>query len=171
MRKLFIILPLLFATHTFADAKSEKIGELMKAQGLLETWTQQIELGKKYNKKTSTDAIEQVLSKLNPSDEFKKRLRIAADTFIKKTEAPWTPEKIVDVWAGFYGPEFTETELDQLIAFYRSPLGQKDIRASRKAVDNFSKYFQEASQPILEKATSDFVEELQIIAKECNCAK
>lgn len=171
MRYFFLALSIIFSTQAFADSKSEKIQELMTALGLVETWTQQIEQGKIYNRKISTQILDQILSELSPDADFQKRFKTAADNFIAKTEAPWSPEKIVEIWASYYGPNFTETELDQLIAFYTSPLGQKDIRVTRDSMEKFSKYFQEAGQPILEKATAEYIDEIKEIAKECNCAK
>ncbi|WP_217475248.1 DUF2059 domain-containing protein [Stutzerimonas stutzeri] len=164
-----VILTLSF--QALADTKSEKIGRLMDALGLVETWKQQIEQGKEYNRKVSTQIMDQVLSQLNPNEDFKQRFKTAADGFIKKTEAPWTAEKIVSVWASYYAPDFSEEELDQLIAFYSSPLGQKDIQVTRKAMKGFSKYFEEASQPITQSATNEYIEQLKIIATQCNCAK
>jgi len=171
MRHLVIVLSIILSTQVFADGKSEKIEGLMKALGLVETWTQQIEQGKIYNRKISSQMLDQIVSQLNPNEEFQQKFKKASDNFITKTESPWSPEKIVEVWAGYYGPEFTEEELDKLIAFYTSPLGQKDIRVTRGSMEKFSKYFQEAGQPILEKATAEYIQEMKLIAKECNCTK
>lgn len=171
MRHLVVVLSIIFSAQTFADSKSEKIEGLMKALGLVDTWTQQIEQGKIYNRKISSQMLDQILSQLNPNEEFQQKFKIASDTFITKTESPWSPEKIVEVWASYYGPEFTEDELDQLIEFYTSPLGQKDIRVTRGSMEKFANYFQEAGQPILEKATAEYIQDMQIIAMECNCAK
>lgn len=171
MRHLVLALSIIFSAQAFADAKSEKIESLMKALGLVDTWTQQIEQGKTYNRKVSSQIMDQIISQLNPNKDFQQKFKAASENFITKTESPWSPEKIVEVWAGYYGPEFTEAELDQLIEFYTSPLGQKDISVTRSSMDKFSKYFQEAGQPIVEKATAEYIQEMKIIAKECNCAK
>ncbi|WP_415753788.1 DUF2059 domain-containing protein [Pseudomonas leptonychotis] len=171
MRHLVIVLSIIFSAHAFADSKSEKIEGLMKALGLVDTWTQQIEQGKIYNRKISSQMLDQILSQLNPNKEFQQKFKEASDVFITKTESPWSPEKIVEVWASYYGPEFTEDELDELTAFYTSPLGQKDIRVTRGSMEKFAKYFQEAGQPILEKATAEYIQDMKIIAQKCNCAK
>ena len=89
----------------------------------------------------------------------------------KKLEAPWSAEEIVDVWASYYGPHFTDEELDQLIEFYSSELGRKDVSVTKQAMVQFSEHFQREGQPILEKATQEYIEEMKILAKECNCRK
>lgn len=171
MRHLVIVFSIIFSSHVFADSKSKKIEDLMQTLGLVETWTQQIEQGRIYNKRISSQILHQILSQLNPNEEFQKKFKEASDVFLKKTESPWSPEKVVEVWAGYYGPEFTEDELDQLIAFYNSPLGQKDIRVTRGSMEKFSKYFQEAGQQIIEKTTAEYIQDMKVIAQKCNCAK
>jgi hypothetical protein len=89
---------------------------------------------------------------------------------VEAVEVPWTAQEIVNVWARAYGPSFTDEELDQLIAFYSSPLGQKDARVSQEGLPKVSRHFEERFQPILEAATRKYASEIQRIAKEC-CRK
>ncbi|WP_339524606.1 DUF2059 domain-containing protein [Pseudomonas sp. EA_35y_Pfl2_R111] len=171
MRYLIAALTLFIASQTFADGKTQKIAELLKAQGLVDTWAQQIESGKEYNKKISQQIMGQIMTSLAPNADFKSRFDLASEKFIESTIAPWTPQDMITVWADFYGPGFTEEELDQLISFYSSPLAQKEIKVGRLALTNFTKHFQELNQPIVEKATNQYIADLQVIAAECNCAK
>lgn len=171
MRYLVAALSIAVASQAFADTKTQKIEELLRAQGLVDTWAQQIERGKEYNKQVAQQVMGQMTAKLAPNEEFKKRFDAASDKFIDSTVTPWTADDMVSVWAKFYGPGFTEAELDQLIAFYSSPLAQKEIQVSRAALEKFTLHFQQLNQPILEKATNQYMQDLQIIAAECNCAK
>ncbi|WP_322981226.1 DUF2059 domain-containing protein [Pseudomonas sp. C11] len=171
MRYLVAALSIVVASQAFADTKTQKIEELLRAQGLVDTWTQQIERGKEYNKQVAQQVMGQITAKLAPSEEFQKRFNAAGDKFIESTVAPWTPDDMVAAWAKFYGPGFTEAELDQLIAFYSSPLAQKEIQVGRAALEKFTLHFQQLNQPIIEKATNQYIQDLQLIAKQCNCAK
>ena len=154
-----------------AEPSPVKIKKLMEAVGLLDIWSEQIELGKKQNKEMGEQMLEQFMSQLNPTEEFQKRFSDAFNNYIKKLEAPWSAEEIVDVWASYYGPHFTDEELDQLIEFYSSELGRKDVSVTKQAMVQFSEHFQREGQPILEKATQEYIEEMKILAKECNCRK
>lgn len=171
MRYLIAALTILVASQAFADSKNQKIAELLQAQGLVDSWTQQIESGKEYNKQVSQQIMGQITPKLAPNEEFKKRFNLASDKFIESIVAPWTPQDMITVWAEFYGPGFTEEELDQLISFYSSPIAKKEIQIGRSALVNFTKHFQELNQPIVEKATNQYMADLQIIAADCNCTK
>ena len=71
----------------------------------------------------------------------------------------------------YYGAKFSDEELEQLLMYYRSRLGQKDAIASREALVPYTAEFQKHYKPILEKATQEFLDRLQAIRKECNCKK
>ncbi len=143
----------------------------MEALGLLEMWQSQIDASKQQSAKAAEMALNQIMSGLNPSHEYRARFSSAFEGYLKKLEAPWTAKEIVDVWGSYYGPHFSDEELDRLLAFYTSDLGKKDVSITKRAMGEFTKHFQEAGTPILEKATKEFLEELKIVANECRCQK
>jgi hypothetical protein len=49
----------------------------------------------------------------------------------------------VRAWGRFYSENMTETELDAILAFYRSPAGQKDVSATLAALPRFQHYMLE----------------------------
>ena len=154
-----------------ADQRTEKIETLMKAQGLLEMWQQQIDYGKIEGEKQAKQMIDQMLSQLNPNEEFEARFQKAFMNFIRKLQDNWTAQQIVDVWAKYYGPHFSDKELDELVSFYTSEIGKKDVIATKSAMTQFTTYFQKESKPIMEKATREYIDELKLVAKECKCQK
>jgi hypothetical protein len=167
---LLIVLAVL-SIRVSADTKTDKIKKVMEIQGQVQMWQEAIDSGKKQSEKLGETAMDQLMSNLSPSSEFKKKFNDAFNIFLAKVQAPWTAAEIVDKWASFYGPQFTESELDQLIAFYSSDLGSKDISATRRAMTQFQAYYQKAGTPIFEKATKEYVEEIKLIAHQCKCEK
>ena len=171
MRKYIFFIILLLSGISNADQRTDKIEALMRAQGLLELWQQQIDYGKAQGEKQAKLMIDQMLSQLNPNEEFKTRFQKAFTNFIRKLQDNWTAQEIVDVWARYYGPHFSDKELDQLLAFYTSEIGKKDVMATKSAMKQFADYFQKEGKPIIEKATKEYIDELKLLAKECNCRK
>lgn len=171
MAKYFLCVLLLFPGMVYADQRTEKIEALMRAQGLLEMWKQQIDYGKVEGEKQARQMIDQVLSQLNPNEEFKARFEKAFMNFIGKLQDNWTAQEIVDVWTKYYGLHFSDEELDKLVLFYTSDIGKKDVMATKSAITEFSAYFQKESTPIMEKATNEYIAELRLVAKDCNCKK
>ena len=171
--KALIVAIALTALTTFpavADT-TQKVATLMKAQGLLEIWQQQIEMGKVEGKKQADKMLEQFMSQLNPSEEFKKMFNEASNKFITKLQGNWSAEEIVEVWVKYYAPKFTESELDQLIEFYTSEIGQKEVQASKSTLVEFSNHFQKENDVIMKNAVNEYIRDLQVVAKECNCRK
>jgi len=171
MHKYILWLLLIIPSIAYSGQREEKIEILMKAQGLLEMWQQQIDYGKTEGKKQAKMMIDQMLSQLNPNEEFKKRFEEAFMNFINKLQDNWTAQQIVDIWGKYYGPHFSDKELDELIAFYTSEIGQKDIKSTKSALMEFTVHFQKEGQSIMENATKEYIQELLLVAKECNCRK
>ncbi len=154
-----------------AQERQETIRQLMEAQGLIETFAQQIDLSKQQNVEQGRAAAHQVIAGLRPGPEFAARFDAALEIFLDEISAPWEAEEIVAVWAGYYGTHFTDAELEQLLAHYRRPLAQKEILAGRQAMVEFSNHLAETAKPLAEQAIGNFVARLQLIAKECNCRR
>ena len=167
----FLILGFSASAVSQTDAHTEKVKTLMEALGLIDMWSQQIEFGRARNEEMGQQALDQVLSQLNPDEEYRERFTNATNSYLKKFETPWSAEEIVEVWAGYYGPNFTNEELDQLIEFYTSEIGQKDVAVTKQTLSEFSEHFQRETQPIFENAFREYIEELGTIARECNCQK
>lgn len=162
---------LLICSTAYAGNREEKIQTLMEAQGLLKTFEQQLEIGHKQASVQGKQMYDQMMSQMDPGEKFKKRFKVAYNKFLKSLETPWTAKEIVAVWARYYGPKFTDEELDQLIKYYKSDLGQKEVAASREAFVQFNDHFVKEGQPVMQKAVENYVNDLKQIANECNCVR
>ena len=171
MRTMAVLVLYLASSLCFAGDRTEKVRVLMEAQGLVQVFQQQLDAGRVEQRREAKQVLDQMMAQLKPTKEFDARFRSAFEEYLKELQVPWTAQDIVDVWARYYGAAFTDHELDQLVAYYTSPLGKKDVMASQAAVPKFTRHFRELSQPLLERATKNFITRLQVIAKECGCKK
>ena len=85
--------------------------------------------------------------------------------------APWGAKEIVEVWAKAYGSRFNDKELDGLLAYYKSPLGQKDVKASQAALPELTQHFSQKIGPILNRETSLYMDKLEALAAACKCPR
>jgi hypothetical protein len=171
VRLIIAVLLLLFSVQAIPADRDAKIRALMEAQGLLQTFEQQMQYSRDFGRKQGEQVLNQLMAGLNPSPEFVTRFRSATEDFIKDVEPSWTAQDIVDVWAKFYGARFTDQELDALLSHYTSPLGQKEVTAGREALPKFNEHFAALSGPVLERAMKAYIQRLQLIAKDCNCKR
>ncbi len=172
MKKIIVVFLLVaFPVTTMAENKEDKIKQLMEAQGLISMFESQLEMGKVQSKKAGKQMLDQFLSQINPDEEFQARFSAAFNNYMDNVRAPWGAEEIVSVWGEYYGQHFTEKELDSLVDFYTSSIGQKEVKASKSALIEYTIHFQKLGEPIFTKATQEYIQELKLVAKECNCRK
>jgi len=169
LKCIFASVILAFSVSAMATDRTEKIRSLMEAQGLNTTFDQMFRSGQEQGRKQAKEMLAQLMEGLNPPDQVKRQFQVAVDQFLADLQPPWGPKEIVEAWAQFYGPNFTDEELDQLLAFYASPLAQKEVVSSRRAVNDFLAGFQEKYKPIRDHATAVYIQNLQTIVRDCKC--
>jgi hypothetical protein len=62
---------------------------------------------------------------------------------LHEIDAKSDQEEAVRAWGRLYSENVTETDLDAILAYYRSPAGQNDVSASRAAVGQVQRYLHE----------------------------
>lgn len=76
-----------------------------------------------------------------------------------------SPAESIDIWVRHYGEHVTEAELNQIVAYYRSPVGQKDVVAQGLAGERWTAFILERNNKALEAATKGFFEQLNGIVQ------
>ncbi len=172
MKKLCcIILLFLVSIGVSADEREVKLKTLMEAQGLIKTFGNQMDTEISQREKIGEQMMIQMLTQINPNQKFKTRFKNILDNFIKQVQSPWNAEEVVTVWGQYYGKNFSDQELEQLIEFYSSPIGKKEVAATKSALPEFTMHFQKISETEFKKIIQEFVAELRLVVKECNCKK
>lgn len=159
------------STSVAAADRTEKIQKLMQAQGLSQMFEQQIARGREFSHKQADQMVAQMMAGMNADAASRKRFQETMEAFIADMQPSWSAGEMVAIWSRLYGAKFTDAELDQLIAFYASPLGQKEVAASRDALPAFDQLFQARYKPIQERATAAFLQRIRQIKTECRCDK
>lgn len=157
-----------FLAHP-ADRQA-KVGELMEAQGLLAMMEEQMAAGREQMRVQSKQMLDQMMGGLKPPPEFQGRLRDVSEKFLKAIEPTVTPQDIVAQWSVAYGSQFTDQELDGLLAYYKSPLGRKDVAAAQRAMPALMAYVNQRTQPVIERATRQYAADIEAVVREC-CGK
>ena len=60
--------------------------------------------------------------------------------------------------------DLTSEELRRILAYYESPIGQKDVVAQRVAMQAFMRHLAVEGEKLMEMATASYIEELKAIA-------
>lgn len=169
MRLLLVLLFTVCTSNAYAGSKEEKVRKLFEVQGIERSWQESMDEGRSEGKRQAQKMIDQVLSQLSPNDTFRKKFDKAVEKFINSLQANRTAKEIVEALIPYYAPNFSEAEIDQLIAFYSSNVARKDVEVSKMATKKTLEHFKEENEKIMSSATNEFVIDVQRISAECNC--
>jgi len=169
---LLIIILLVNASHAQGITKEAKLKELMKLQGLYEMIEQQQRYIQEQAKAIGPRMLDQLRKQVPGNDKAViDELEGAYFRFMAAAKSPWTVQEAVDAWAKYYGDQVTDSELDKILEFNRSPIGQKDVAASKNALPKWSAYFATKNQQVLETATNAYIEDLKGIIERVKSRK
>lgn len=171
MHRIALLLALVILLPAHAAPRDDKVRELMKAQGLMQMLEQQLEAGKEDSRKQVRLMSDQMISRLKPTPAYQDKLLRAFDDFVQSLNKTWSAGEMVDVWAKAYGSQFTDKELDGLLAYYRSPLGQKDVKASQAAMPVITQHFAQKIGPVVERETQIYMDKLEKLVEACKCPR
>jgi hypothetical protein len=136
-RVLTIAFALIAAAPAFAadDAKQQKIDELIRTIKVQDMFEQQIAQGRAsyiaIGKKMFAHFQDQIGPSVDP--ERRARLETAFQRYLDRAMTFWKAEDLAAVWSARFGQDLSEDDLDQLLAFYRTPVGPKIVAANQAA--------------------------------------
>jgi hypothetical protein len=146
------------------SSRAAKVAELMQLTGLAQMMAQSRAMGQAAAQKTVQSMAEQAFAKF-PTIPPEKRARIedAAKQFMRDVDSGFDQDDAVRAWGRFYSESLTETELDAILAYYRSPVGQKDVSASRAALPQFQHYIIEKRTAVMNTAIANYTAAIRSI--------
>lgn len=162
----FLYLLLLGLTTNYADEKTKKskLLELFKLQGLTELVEQQRTANLDQALVYGNNALAEFKKHVPESDEKAlDEIQDALKAFVESVKPTWTTEEAMNTWAEYYGATITESELDQIIKYYKSPIGQKDIMATKLATPQWSAFFGEKNKKVWDKAFNQYIKSVREI--------
>jgi hypothetical protein len=145
-------------------SRGAKIAELMRLTGLAQMLAESKLAGQAAARKTSQSMSEQMLAKLPavPPEE-RARIELARQQFQRDVDSGVDQDDAVRTWEGLYSQNLTDADLDAILAFYRSPAGQKDVSARRVALPQFQRYLAEKNAAVMNVATANYAAVLRSI--------
>lgn len=173
MRKIALICLLMAAQWSNAGevGRDSKIYQLLEAQGVQQTFDEQMRLRDDHSKKSVQIMVDETVKRLKPNGEFKKKFHEAATRLYADLQPPWSPNEVMTIWASIYGNKFSDDEIDQLLAFYTSPVAQKETIAGRASLVEFAQYLQVQYEPYERRAIQKYAEEMKSLGQACRCKK
>lgn len=169
--KALLVTTLLLSLQAHADNRKDVINRLIVAQDVVPMFEEELKYTQQESEKEAQKILDQMLSQMKPSEEYKKKFSDAYLNFIKRIVSPWSAQELATTWGQYYSVKFSDQELSQLVSFYESPLGRKEVAASKVARMEYMQHYQKLGEPILKDAVNNYIKEMQDIARACKCSK
>jgi hypothetical protein len=146
------------------DSRSAKITELVRLQGLARMMEQSRAAGREAATQMVRTMTDKTVAQF-PDIAREKRMAIeaASQQFLSEVDSGFDQDDAVRAWGQFYSQGLTEQELDAILAYYRSPAGQKDVRASQAALPQFQQYMVEKQTTARNTAIANYAAALREI--------
>ncbi len=146
--------------------------EIIEAQGLRQVAEQARADTAAAAKESSRLASEQ-LKQRHPSlqKETLEKIRLAEEKYTETVMAAWSVEDSMAVWKENYGAEFSEGELSQVLSQLKSPLGQKELAAQKRALDAWRAFITERQKAVAETAMKEQGQAIQRAISEAKTNK
>lgn len=157
---------LLAAAHLSAEPnpKSAPVGEILRAYGLEEL----LESTRMETGKQAQGAMQSMLTQVqqaapNLSEAGWKRIRAAADNYLKAAMGGWDSANLTKIYAKVYEENYTLEELTALAAFVKTEGAARSIRVEKLAARALNEAILGEMSKSLQPALQTFMSEIQTI--------
>lgn len=167
LRSVFAAILVFIASVASADeaSKAVKLRELMKAQGMFEIIEQEKRMAGEQARSAAVRIFKEFRTTFPaPTPAQEKAMDDALQKFLRTASAAWQQEDAVQSWTSLYGASISEADLDVILAFYRSSAGQKDVEASKKAMEPWARFFIDRTRSGIDHAAQAYRTELKTIS-------
>jgi hypothetical protein len=98
--------------------------------------------------------------------EQNEAIAAASRTFAQTCAESFNVEDAVSAWGKFYAANLSDEELQQILAYYTSEIGRKDVAASQGAMPQWQAHLATSSAAHMQVAIEKYVADLKrIVAK------
>jgi hypothetical protein len=159
LASLFSVILGLSAPAIGQETGAALVQKIVLAQGLEEMFEQQIAAQRDSMKSYASKLFDQAIAETGGQSNVKQKA--ALERFLAKATTLLTSKEITTAWAATYGKNLSNEELRGILRYYQSPIGRKDIAASKVAMLSFSTWINQESQARAIPLVETLVQELK----------
>jgi hypothetical protein len=171
MKFFFLAIALVVSVHVHANesVRQEKISKIVEATGMLQMFQQQIDQSKAQASDFGKNLYRKMLSESGIADgQQNPKIELVLTQYIERCTTMFTAKEFVETWSSFYGNNLSEAELDKILAYYKSPIGKKDVAATQTAMAGFAQVIGTESQKRMNDSTGQLIADLKAAMKAAN---
>jgi len=121
------------------DARQDKIARILEAQGLEQTFQQQLERSNTSARDVGESVYRTFLLKnAGPDGKANPLLEGIFRSYLERSARLFSARELVNSYASYYGLGMSDADLDAVLAYYTSSVGRRDTASSQAAMAGFS---------------------------------
>jgi len=151
------------------DPKAARVAELIRVKHLREDFQERLVKGRADYEARANKLMTAEQARFSPRPDFERQFQAIHARFVSTIETPMAVDAYMQVVTQYYREHYTEADLDGLIRFYSSPLGQKELAVMHEADVGMELEFATQSQAIDAAALAEFTAEYHKLAEACQC--
>ena len=162
-KAVIISFSILFPQLANADeaSRNKLIFDIIQAQHIEQSFQQAIDQSRELGKQVANDiAAKLIQGKEDVSPGDRDKLEAILQKHMERCSTMWKPEELTNIWAKNYGAGLSEKELKQILAYYQSPIGQRDVASMQKTMQLYTNTVSTEGRNKLETVTNQLIEEL-----------
>lgn len=154
------------ALPTREASREALIQRLVIAQGLEESFAQQIAHSRENAASFGRQAVQQIIaqSDIRPDSDAARELDQVMAEYMAQCSRLFSPGELTALWARHYGEGLSQEDLQGILAYYESPIGQKDVQASRKSMVAYSQELSTLATTRVTETLQSFMAKIKEIA-------
>ncbi|XVJ71386.1 MAG: DUF2059 domain-containing protein [Rhizobacter sp.] len=156
--------PFIAANAMAADTRQDLVLRIAKAQGLTEMFEQQIGQMRDAARANGAELLEQATAASGAEKPTEKE-RAAFERFSAKAHSMFSAKELVAIWTTHYGAGLSMEDLRQILRYYESPVGKKDVAANKQAMQPFSAWMATEATTRSMNLVREFAADLETIRK------
>jgi hypothetical protein len=141
------------------ESRALIVREIVEVQGIRKMFEEQ------YAQQRSAIAAQgkQLYTQIVAGDDAKesKKSKEILMRFLTNTSDMISVDEMTNRWMSYYGTQLSEKELKDILAYYKTEIGKKDVAATQAAMTPFTAWFLQESQQRGEKLMAEFIREME----------
>jgi len=155
-----LLLSCALAAHANAqDERTTLISRIVSAQGLMEMFDLQMSQQKETVQGYATQLFAKTMRDFGGQPTA--RQRAALERLAIRSAVIFSAQELVAAWSAQYGKELSLDDLLEILRYYESPVGRRDVAASKTAMSAFTQWVAQESQVRASVILADFASELK----------
>jgi hypothetical protein len=143
------------------ETRASMIRQIVEVQGVRQMFEEQYA----QQRNTMEDQAKQLYTQIVESDGGKESEK-SKEIFIRfmtKTSEMISVSEMTDRWISYYGTQLSDKDLRDILAYYKTETGKKDIAATRAAMTPFTAWLLQESQKRGEQLIAEFIQQMESI--------